>query len=83
MKNSFKLILCFALVIATINMNAQQASLGEAEKLIDIPVDMFTGISQYSIPLATVSDGTLQVSASLTYASSGNRPSELTVPLGE
>lgn len=83
MKPTLKFLFTILLGLATIQLYAQRnnviapspqaASLG---KFGEIPVNISTGAMNYSIPLLTLTEGSLSVPVSLAYNYNGFRPSE-------
>lgn len=51
-------------------------------KMVDVPVNLSTGVLNYSIPIHTIKLKNLQIPISLSYKSSGFKPSEIASEVG-
>lgn len=91
MKHLFILILSFFYVqsVYTQNLNhgtgapsVPSAAGMNYSKYADIPVHHSTGTSSFSIPITSLSEGTISTGLSLTYHSAGIRVAEISSPIG-
>ncbi len=85
MKRFTRIILIFFLTHSCIDLNAQDENLPSFNlpgQRGNLPVNMVTGAPSLSIPLWTVSDGTLSAPVNAYYSSSGIRPSDIPSELG-
>jgi RHS repeat-associated protein len=81
MKNRSLIFVLFILVIES--LQSQNYSRTQSNKILDTPVDEFTGTVAYSLPLTSVMSGDLKLDLGLVNHATGCKPGEVTFPVGE